>query len=242
MGHWGSTRLSKDISVFSVLWARLFPSKTVCVPATSSRNEPNHTRSVRDRSLFLKCYLGIQSRSGKFITMLGHQAKPLRIPGNPFVFLFFWKQKQKQKQKTCSFDTTLRRWGTRSLNYKRHITSHLEAGGTWLCCAESCPTLCNLMDCSLSSSCVHGISQARTLEWVAISSSRVNGAVCCILTASSSGRKECQKKKKKRKRRKQRGVTWVCFQGLAVLMSPGRLLWSSCLRRFGVVEGPGSKV
>ena len=92
-------------------------------------------------------------------------------------------------------------WGTRSLNYKRHITGHLEAGGTGLCCAESCPTLCNLMDCSLSSSCVHGISQAGTLEWVAISSSRVNGAVCCILTASSSGRKECQKKKKKKEKK-----------------------------------------
>ena len=56
------------------------------------------------------------------------------------------------------------------------------------------------MDCSLPGSSVHGISQARTLEWVAISSSRVNGTVCCILTASSSGRKECQKKKKEAER------------------------------------------
>ena len=30
-------------------------------------------------------------------------------------------------------------------------------------------TLCNLMDCSLSGSSVHGILQARILEWVAIS-------------------------------------------------------------------------
>ena len=54
--------------------------------------------------------------------------------------------------------------------------------------------------CSLPVFFVHGISQARTLEWVAISSSRVNGTVCCILTASSSGRKECQKKKKEAER------------------------------------------
>ena len=38
--------------------------------------------------------------------------------------------------------------------------------------AQSCPTLCNPMDCSPPGSSVHGISQARILEWVAISSSR----------------------------------------------------------------------
>ena len=37
---------------------------------------------------------------------------------------------------------------------------------------QSCLTLCNPMDCSLPGSSVHGISQARILEWVAISSSR----------------------------------------------------------------------
>ena len=37
---------------------------------------------------------------------------------------------------------------------------------------QSCPTLCNPMDCSLLDSSVHGIPQARILEWVAISSSR----------------------------------------------------------------------
>ena len=39
-------------------------------------------------------------------------------------------------------------------------------------CAPSCLTLCNLMECSLPASSVLGISQARILEWVAISSSR----------------------------------------------------------------------
>ena len=33
---------------------------------------------------------------------------------------------------------------------------------------QSCPTLCDPMDCSPSGSSVHGISQARILEWVAI--------------------------------------------------------------------------
>ena len=34
--------------------------------------------------------------------------------------------------------------------------------------AQSCPTLCNPMDCSLPGSSVHGIFQARALEWGAI--------------------------------------------------------------------------
>ena len=34
--------------------------------------------------------------------------------------------------------------------------------------AQSCPTLCDAMDCSPRSSSVHGILQARILEWVAI--------------------------------------------------------------------------
>ena len=37
---------------------------------------------------------------------------------------------------------------------------------------QSCPTLCDPMDCSLPGSSVHGIFQARILEWVAISFSR----------------------------------------------------------------------
>ena len=35
--------------------------------------------------------------------------------------------------------------------------------------AQSCPTLCNPMDCSLPGSSIHGIFQARVLERVAIS-------------------------------------------------------------------------
>ena len=38
--------------------------------------------------------------------------------------------------------------------------------------AQSCPTLCNHMDCSLPGSFIHGIFQARVLGWVAISFSR----------------------------------------------------------------------
>ena len=48
---------------------------------------------------------------------------------------------------------------------------------TSLCCCcysvtQSCLTLCDPMDCSPPGSSVHGISQARILGWVALSSSR----------------------------------------------------------------------
>ena len=37
--------------------------------------------------------------------------------------------------------------------------------------AQSCPALCDPMDCSPPGSSVHGISQARILEWAAMPSS-----------------------------------------------------------------------
>ena len=38
--------------------------------------------------------------------------------------------------------------------------------------AQSYPTLSNTMDCSLPGSSIHGIFQARVLEWVAIAFSK----------------------------------------------------------------------
>ena len=45
---------------------------------------------------------------------------------------------------------------------------------------QSCPTLCNSMDCNPPGSTVHGILQARILEWVAIPFSRDRTQVSCI--------------------------------------------------------------
>ena len=46
---------------------------------------------------------------------------------------------------------------------------------------QLCPTLWDHMDCRPPGSSVHGISQARTVEWVAISSSKDTFA-CCLLS------------------------------------------------------------
>ena len=50
--------------------------------------------------------------------------------------------------------------------------------------AQSCPTLSDPMDCSPPGSSIHGILQARVLEWGAIAFE--GGLVCC----NSWGRKE----------------------------------------------------
>ena len=42
--------------------------------------------------------------------------------------------------------------------------------------AQSCLTLCDPVDCSPPGSSIHGILQARTLEWVAISFSTWYGS------------------------------------------------------------------
>ena len=44
----------------------------------------------------------------------------------------------------------------------------------WSEVAQLCPTLCDPMDCSLPGSSIHGIFQARVLEWVAIAFSYVH--------------------------------------------------------------------
>ena len=50
--------------------------------------------------------------------------------------------------------------------------SHCNTMTLWREVAQSCPTLCDPMDCSLSGFTVHGIFQARVLEWIAIFFSR----------------------------------------------------------------------
>ena len=47
-------------------------------------------------------------------------------------------------------------------------------GVTFCACSQSCPALCNPVDCSPPGSSVYGIFQARILEWVAISSSKAS--------------------------------------------------------------------
>ena len=75
--------------------------------------------------------------------MLPHRRKPTRLP-------HLWDSPGKNTRVGCHF-----------LLQCMKVKSESEV-------AQSCPTLCDPMDCSLPGSSVHGIFQARVLEWGAI--------------------------------------------------------------------------
>ena len=54
----------------------------------------------------------------------------------------------------------------------RHFSWRCIILAAFILVAQSCPTLCNSVDCSPPGSSVHGILQARILKWVAIPFSR----------------------------------------------------------------------
>ena len=59
-----------------------------------------------------------------------------------------------------------------SLFKKNYSLMHYSAAAAAANLLQSCPTLCDPRDCSPLVSSVHGIVQARILEWVALPSSR----------------------------------------------------------------------
>ena len=81
---------------------------------------------------------------------------------------------------------------TTSLYFQRNTILHWLV--PFIIGAESCLTLCNPIDCRPPGSSVHGISQARILEWVAISFSRGSSwsrdrtHVACVSCTSFVGR------------------------------------------------------
>ena len=88
------------------------------------------------------------------------------------VFLPWEPNEQYKKAKRTLKDELPRLVGTQYATgdqWRNHSRKNEER--KWV--AQSCPTLCNPMDCSLSGSSVHGIFQARVLEWIAISFSNL---------------------------------------------------------------------
>ena len=95
---------------------------------------------------------------------------------------FFSRKAVKKQQKIHSWIITNQclRFIRGDLTYQRSFGRLLQKVTTELVCrslftclvAQLCPTLCNPLDCSPPGSSFHGISQARILEWVVISSSR----------------------------------------------------------------------
>ena len=82
---------------------------------------------------------------------------------------------------SCTRTASNREENTYCLRLKEQFARSRETGVCWTCVracvlassvAQLCPTLCDPLDCSPPGSSVHGIIQARMLEWVAIFSSR----------------------------------------------------------------------
>ena len=76
------------------------------------------------------------------------------------------------KDNDSNYDKSLYNWWKKTKKedkFNGHILRSFESESE---VGQSCPTLCDPMDCSLPGSSVHGIFQARVLEWVAISPSK----------------------------------------------------------------------
>ena len=73
-----------------------------------------------------------------------------------------------QKVKTeLSYDPTISLLGIYTKESKAGTQRDTCSQCSWVCSlAELCPTLCDSMDCSPPGSTVHGIFQARILEWL----------------------------------------------------------------------------
>ena len=67
-------------------------------------------------------------------------------------------------------------WSPFGCSEGSHHVGKTRVSGSWVVVVvlvtQTCPTLCNPMDCSTPGSCVHGILQARIPQWVAIPFSR----------------------------------------------------------------------
>ena len=90
--------------------------------------------------------------------------------------LIYWEHKRKSKERNGNIVLhlfILLHLGLRQKGLTDLSTISL-ANDTGCVCAQSCPTLCDPVDCSPPDSSVHGIFQARILEWVAISSFRAS--------------------------------------------------------------------
>ena len=71
-------------------------------------------------------------------------------------------------QKRCQSSWGVRLWALPRSSWPG--TGPVSVRAVFVLIAQSCATLCDRMDCSLPGSSVHGILQARILEWVAFPS------------------------------------------------------------------------
>ena len=115
---------------------------------------------------FLKCKVAILIKSPKNSLHFDPEYNVYQVS---FVSLAIWNWELRARRYFFPFYSTQRRlnWGGRGYHTLGRKNMEVKVLVTQLC-----PTLCNPVDCSPPGSSVHGILQARILEWVAISFSR----------------------------------------------------------------------
>ena len=74
--------------------------------------------------------------------------------------------------KRNAFESVLMRWMNLEPITQSEVSHKDKAAAAAAKSLQSCPTLCDPMDCNLLGFSVHGILQARILEWIAISFSK----------------------------------------------------------------------
>ena len=103
-----------------------------------------------------------------------------------YIFFFYWKDwlfishlipwhidlLVKAKAVEIKFWAMWRELPTTDLTWSQSKEGQIEFMKVKELVAQLCPTLCDPMDCSLPGSSIHGILQARILDWVAIPFSR----------------------------------------------------------------------
>ena len=132
-------------------------------PITSS----NRWGNKGNRARFY--FLGLQNHQPWLMTTAMKLKKPLLLGRKARRNLdFILKNKRHYFSNKCpsseSWDFSVVMYGCKSWIIKKS-----EGEGE---VAQSCPTLCDPMDCNLLGFSVHGILQARILEWIAISFSK----------------------------------------------------------------------
>ena len=82
---------------------------------------------------------------------------------------YFHTVKLASKYKRNKYERNSILWKTLMTLLQLRALTLIQSSDRYCLVPKSCPALCKPMDCSPPGSCVHGISQARILEWVAIS-------------------------------------------------------------------------
>ena len=122
-----------------------------------------HTHSERSHH-----FLGHQTPlKFRFPSWVSNLHAPFTLDG--WLYLHSSQKKAKPTTKLSPFSELIKSYRFISLSL---LTTTLHLFKVKVLVTRSCPTLCNPMDCSPPGSSVHGVLQARILEWVAIPFSR----------------------------------------------------------------------